>query len=233
MTRADAAGPLPDAPPAAVFFDLDGTLADTAADLAAPVNAMRIERGLPPMPLETLRPYASMGARGLIGRGLGVQREDAGFESLRIEFLQRYEAAMVVHTRLFAGMPEVLDALDAAGVRWGVVSNKVERYVRPIVAALGLAERSAVAIGGDTTPHAKPHPEPLLHAARLTGRAPTACVYVGDDLRDVDAGRAAGMRTVAAAYGYCGAHEPPHRWGADALIEHPEDLHRLLGLLRA
>ena len=230
MSRADARGPLADAPPAAVFFDLDGTLADTAADLAAPVNAMRVERGLAPLPLDLLRPFASMGARGLIGRGLGVQREDAAFEPLRVEFLQRYEAAMVVHTRLFDGMPAVLDALDAAGVRWGVVSNKVERYVRPIVEALGLSRRSAVAIGGDTTPHAKPHPEPLLHAARLTGIAPGACVYVGDDLRDVEAGRAAGMRTVAAAYGYCGEHEPPHRWGADALIEHPGELHRLLGL---
>lgn len=223
-------GPLADVPPAAVFFDLDGTLADTAADLAAPVNAMRVERGLAPLPLDQLRPFASMGARGLIGRGLGVRREDEGFEPLRLEFLRRYEAAMVVHTRLFDGMPAVLDALDAAGVRWGVVSNKVERYVRPIVEALGLSGRSAVAIGGDTTPHAKPHPEPLLHAARLTGIAPGACVYVGDDLRDVEAGRAAGMRTVAAAYGYCGEHEPPHRWGADAMIGHPAELHRLLGL---
>lgn len=214
----------------AVFFDLDGTLADTAADLAAPVNAMRVERGLAPLELAELRPFASMGARGLIGRGLGVQREDDGFEALRVEFLRRYEAAMVVHTRLFPGMPELLDALDAADVRWGVVSNKVERYVRPIVAALGLAGRSVVSVGGDTTPFAKPHPEPLLHAARVAGVDPTGCVYVGDDLRDVEAGRAAGMRTVAAAYGYCGEHEPPHRWGADALIEHPRDLHRLLGL---
>lgn len=214
----------------AVFFDLDGTLADTAADLAAPVNAMRVERGLAPLELAELRPFASMGARGLIGRGLGVQREDDGFEALRVEFLRRYEAAMVVHTRLFPGMPELLDALDAADVRWGVVSNKVERYVRPIVEALGLAGRSVVSIGGDTTPFAKPHPEPLLHAARVAGVDPTGCVYVGDDLRDVEAGRAAGMRTVAAAYGYCGEHEPPHRWGADALIEHPRDLHRLLGL---
>jgi len=216
--------------PAAVFFDLDGTLADTAADLAAPVNAMRVERGLEPLPLDALRPYASMGARGLIGRGLGVEKDDPGFEALRAEFLRRYETGMLVHTRLFDGMAELLDALEAAGVPWGVVSNKVERYVRPILAGLGLGERSATAIGGDTTAHAKPHPEPLLHAARLAGVAADACVYVGDDLRDVEAGRAAGMRTVAAAYGYCGADRPPRTWGADATVAHPLELRALLGV---
>jgi phosphoglycolate phosphatase len=220
------------APPRAVFFDLDGTLADTAADLAAPVNAMRIERGLEPLPLAALRPYASMGARGLIGRGLGVDREDPRFEALRVEFLRRYEAAMVVHTRLFDGMPEVLDALERAGIAWGVVSNKIERYVRPIMAELGVLARAATAVGGDTTPFAKPHPEPLLHAARLAAVAPADCVYVGDDLRDVEAGRAAGMLTVAVGYGYCGEAEPPHAWGADALIAHPADLHALLRLGR-
>jgi 2-phosphoglycolate phosphatase len=216
-------------PPAAVFFDLDGTLADTAADLAAPVNAMRAERGLEPLPIEQLRPFASMGARGLIGRGLGVSRESPQFEPLRLDFLRRYESAMMVHTRLFDGMHEVLAALDAAGIRWGVVSNKVERYVRPILDELGLLGRSATAIGGDTTAFAKPHPEPLLHAARLTGTVATACVYVGDDLRDIEAGRAAGMATIAAAYGFCGEERPPHSWGADALIERPLEL---VGLLR-
>lgn len=217
--------------PTAVFFDLDGTLADTAADLAAPVNAMRLERGLEPLPLETLRPFASMGARGLIGAGLGVTQDDPAFAALRVEFLERYEAAMVVHTRLFDGVGEVLDRLDHTGVRWGVVSNKVERYVRPIMAALGVLERSATAIGGDTTPWSKPHPAPLLHAARLTGVAPADCVYVGDDRRDVEAGRAAGMRTVVAAYGYCGADHPPHRWGADALVTHPCELGVLLRIV--
>jgi len=215
-------------PPAAVFFDLDGTLADTARDLAEPVNAMRVERGLAPMPLEALRPFASMGARGLLGAGLGVTPEQDGYERLRIDFLARYERAICVHTRLFEGMDEVVSRLEARGIVWGVVSNKVERYVRPILAALGLLERSATAIGGDTTAHAKPHPEPLYHAARLAGLAPARCVYVGDDRRDVEAGRAAGMWTVAAAYGYCGDASPPHAWGADHLIDTPLALLALL-----
>jgi phosphoglycolate phosphatase len=216
--------------PQAVFFDLDGTLADTAEDLAAPVNAMRAERGLEPLPLAQLRPYASMGARGLILRGLGVEREAPEFEALRLDFLQRYEQAMCVRTRLFDGMAQVLEALDAAGMRWGVVSNKVERYVRPIMESLGVLARSAAAVGGDTTAFAKPHPEPLLHAARIASVDPRRCVYIGDDLRDVEAGRAAGMATVAAAYGFCGDASPPHSWGADALIERPLELISVLAL---
>lgn len=214
----------------AVFFDLDGTLADTAEDLAAPVNAMRGERGLPPLPLAELRPYASMGARGLILRGLGVEREAPEFEALRLDFLERYEQAMCVRTRLFEGMVEVLAELEGAGVRWGVVSNKVERYVRPIMDSLGVLSRSATAVGGDTTAFAKPHPEPLLHAARLADVDPRRCVYVGDDARDIEAGRAAGMATIAAAYGFCGDASPPAQWGADALIERPLQLLGLLAL---
>lgn len=214
----------------AVFFDLDGTLADTARDLAEPIQSMRAERGLEPLPYDALRPYASMGARGLILCGFGIANDHPDFPALREEFLARYEQAMLVHTRLFDGMEGVLDALDAAGIRWGVISNKVERYVRPIVTGLGLAERSLCAIGGDTTPFAKPHPAPLLHGAQLAGVDPVQCVYVGDDLRDIQAGRAAAMRTVAAAYGFCGADDPPAEWGADFLIESPLELLPALGL---
>jgi len=216
--------------PAAVLFDLDGTLADTADDLAAPVNAMRIERGLEPLPIEALRPFASMGARGLILRGLGVSKEAPEFESLRLDFLARYEQAMCVRTRLFDGIDTVLARLESTGVRWGVVSNKVERYVRPILDSLGVLTRSGTAIGGDTTRHAEPHPEPLLLAARTLAVEPSRCVYVGDDLRDIQAGHAAGMATVAAAYGFCGDHDPPERWGAHALIGKPIDLLELLAL---
>lgn len=224
------ATPLSVAAPGAVFFDLDGTLADTAADLVAPVQAMRVERGLEPLPFELLRPWASMGARGLLLKGLGVERDAPAFEALRDEFLQRYEAAMNVHTCLFPGVEEVLDALDTASIPWGVVSNKIERLVRPILASLGVLERSVCAIGGDTTAFAKPHPEPLLHGARIAGADAAACIYVGDDERDIVAGRAARMRTVAAAYGFCGEHSPPHSWGADALVQEPLELMELLRL---
>lgn len=214
--------------PRAVFFDLDGTLADTADDLAAPIHTMLAERGLAPVPNSELRPLASMGARGLIGRGFGLHPSDEAYEALRLEFMARYEAGMLERTRLFDGIHEVLDALDAACVPWGVISNKTERLVRPIVAGLGLAERSVCAIGGDTTEHAKPHPAPLLHGAQLAGVLANHCVYIGDDLRDIEAGRAAGMTTVAAAYGYCGHDLPPADWGADHLIEHPRELIALL-----
>ncbi len=216
------------APPRAVLFDLDGTLADTAEDLAAPVNAMRAERGLEPLPLASLRPFASMGARGLIWRALGVSREDPAFGALRDEFLARYEKAMCVHTRLFPGMLEVLDEFERRGILWGVVSNKYERYVRPILAYLELGDRSVCAVGGDTTEFSKPHPAPLLLGARLAGVEPSACVYVGDDLRDVEAGRAAQMVTVAVTYGFSGDAHPPALWGADFLIDAPGDLLALL-----
>ncbi len=216
------------ATPHAVFFDLDGTLADTAADLAGPVNAMRAERGLEPLSLPTLRPYASMGARGLIGRGLGVDRDSHDFPVLRDEFLARYESAICVHTCLFPGMSEVLAHFERAGVPWGVVSNKYERYVRRILAQLGLLERSVCVIGGDSAAFAKPHPAPLLLGAEQAGVQVTACVYVGDDLRDIEAGQAAGMTTVAVTYGFSGDQQPPAQWGADFLIDAP---HELLALL--
>jgi 2-phosphoglycolate phosphatase len=216
--------------PQAVFFDLDGTLADTARDLSEPVNAMRVTRNLPPLPLEQLRPFASAGARGLIGKALGVRDTHPEFPALRAEFLGRYEAAMCVHTELFDGVSALLARLDAQRVPWGVVSNKFERYVKPILMALGLTGRAAATVGGDTTPHAKPHPEPLLYAARLVGLPAVGCVYIGDDLRDVQAGQAAGMHTIAAAYGYCGDHDPPEHWGADALVRRPDEIADLLRL---
>jgi N-acetyl-D-muramate 6-phosphate phosphatase len=216
--------------PQAIIFDLDGTLADTAADLAAPVNAMRVERGLAAMPIDDLRPYASMGARGLLLKGLGVEKEAPEFETLRVDFLQRYEAAMMAQTKLFDGFggdTGVLAELKKHSIKWGVVSNKVERYVRPILQELGVADDSVCIVGGDTSGFAKPHPEPLLYGCRFAKLDPVKCVYVGDDLRDIQAGKAAGMLTMAAAYGFCGASEPLH-WQADFILNKPTDLLLLL-----
>jgi len=213
----------------AVFFDLDGTLADTAPDLAAAANRLVVERGLPPVAYEKLRPVASHGARGLIGAAFGKSLEDPDFPALRDTFLDYYEADIAVHTRLFDGMDEVLARLEAAGIRWGIVTNKIARFTVPLVAAIGLAPRASAVVSGDTTAHAKPHPAPLLHAAEVSGVAPARCLYVGDDLRDIQAGKAAGMATVTAAYGYCGDGEPPEAWGADYLIRHPAELLALFG----
>jgi phosphoglycolate phosphatase len=213
----------------AIFFDLDGTLADTAPDLAAAANRLVVEHGMAPVPYEKLRPVASHGARGLIGAAFGKRPEDPEFPALRDTFLDYYEADIAVHTRLFDGMDEVLARLEADGIVWGIVTNKIARFTVPLVAAIGLTPRAAAVVSGDTTAHAKPHPAPLLHAAAVSGVAPQRCMYVGDDLRDIQAGKAAGMATVSAAYGYCGDAEPPESWGADFLIRHPSELLRLLG----
>jgi phosphoglycolate phosphatase len=207
-----------------VLFDLDGTLADTAPDLAGAANRMRTDRGLASLPIAELRPLASLGARGLIGGAFGVGPDDAAFEALRLEFLSRYEEALCVDSALFPGMATTLAALEAAGVRWGIVTNKAARFTVPLVRALGLANRAACVVSGDTTPHAKPHPAPLQHALAVTAVSSEHALYVGDDLRDVQAGRAAGIVTVAAAYGYLGNGEPLARWGADHVIEAPADL---------
>ena len=207
-----------------VLFDLDGTLADTAPDLAAAANRQRSDRGLPPLPIEQLRPLASHGARGLIGRALGLLPGDEGYESARLEFLAYYEAALCVHTRLFAGMAQTLDHLEAGGRRWGVVTNKARRFTEPLLEQLGLHRRAACIVSGDTTAHAKPHPAPLQHALLTCSVTAAHSVYVGDDRRDIEAGRAAGMRTVLAAYGYLGEAPRTDEWGADHSIGSPAEL---------
>jgi 2-phosphoglycolate phosphatase len=212
----------------AVLFDLDGTLADTAPDLAAAVNKMRHERGLEMVPLDDLRPLASAGARGLSGGAFGIGPEHPEFAAMREEFLANYEADLCIETTLFQGIDAVLDELDARGVRWGIVTNKVARLTDPLVALLGLDLRAGCVVSGDTTPHSKPHPAPLLHAARMLDLAPERVVYVGDDLRDIQAGFAAGMVTVAAAYGYCGNDIPPTRWHAQHVVQSPAELQKLL-----
>ena len=214
----------------AVLFDLDGTLIDSAPDLAGAANEMRAARGLPMLPFEHFRPMVGTGARGMLGRCLGVAPGDPDFEALRDEFLARYEARMTRETRVFEAMQPVLDALQARAVPWGIVTNKAARFSEPLVAALGLHLQAATLVSGDTTPHAKPHPAPLLEAARRMDTIAADCIYVGDDLRDIEAGRAAGMATVAAAWGYLGEGEHIEAWGADHIIQSPAELLTLLGL---
>lgn len=207
-----------------VLFDLDGTLADTAPDLAAAANRQRTERGLAPLPYEALRPLASHGARGLIGRALGVGPEHADFPALREEFLRFYSEALCVATRLFPGVDAALAQLEGAGLRWGIVTNKPARFTDPLVQELGLARRAAAVVSGDTTPHAKPHPAPIEHALALCSVAPARAIYVGDDLRDIEAGRAARLITVAVSYGYLGDGPAITDWGADHIVASPQEL---------
>lgn len=212
----------------AVLFDLDGTLIDSAEDLAGAANAMRIARGLAPLPLTQYRPHGGSGARGMLGEAFATAPGQPGYDALKAEFLDRYESLMHNSTQLFPGIQAALAGLAAAGLVWGVVTNKAERFALPLTAALRLG--AATVVGGDTMPHAKPHPAPLLEAARRLGVAPAACLYVGDDARDVMAGRAAGMATAVANWGYLGPDADPSRWGADAQLIAPGDLLKLLGL---
>jgi len=212
----------------AVLFDLDGTLIDSAPDLAGAGNDMRVARGLSPYPLEHFRAMVGSGARGMIDRAFGVGPHDAAFAALRDEFLHRYSERMTQQTRVFPEVLQVLDTLDAQGLPWGIVTNKATRFSDPLVRALGLLPRAATLVCGDTTPHSKPHPEPLLEAARRLGVAAAHCLYVGDDLRDVQAGRAAGMATAAVRWGYLGEGDPIETWGSDHLLQSPEGLLKLL-----
>lgn len=212
----------------AALFDLDGTLADTAPDLGAALNRLRCEKGLQDLPLEVLRPVASNGVRGLLRVGFGFAPDHPEYGSHAQRFLELYRSALCVNTVLFDGVREMLDELDARSIRWGIVTNKQQRFTLPLVGALGLAARAGCIVSGDSTARPKPHPDPLLSAASTLRIEPARCVYVGDDLRDVQAGRAAGMKTVAATYGYLGNDEPVHSWGADLLIGHPGDLIRFL-----
>jgi len=208
----------------AVLFDLDGTLIDSAPDLAGAANDLRQAQGMPPLPFASLRPMVGAGARGMVGVAFGAKPGDAEFEVLRDAFLARYEQRMLQQTAVFDAMQPVLQSLEAAGVRWGVVTNKASRFTEPIVDGLRLRTRLAALVCGDTTPHSKPHPAPLLEAARQLGIDAAACVYVGDDARDVVAGRAAGMATLAAQWGYLGNGAGIHEWGADAVLGEPSQL---------
>lgn len=211
----------------AVLFDLDGTLIDSAPDLGAAADKMRTDRGMPSLPFEKYRPMAGAGARGMLGVAFGMTPEHPDFATMREEFFRNYESCMTQRTYIFDGVSQLIATLAERNLAWGVVTNKSMRFTAPLTKAMPLFATARAVVGGDSTPHPKPHPAPLLEAARQVGVKPIECVYVGDDLRDVQAGRAAGMRTVAATYGYLGSTDV-REWGADSQIATPMALLQLL-----
>lgn len=213
--------------PQAIFFDLDGTLVDTAPDLGGAANHVRATQGLPPLPLAAYRPVASAGARGLLGMALGITPGHADFPHHRDAFLAHYADHLADHSGLFEGFAETLAGFAAHGVRWGVMTNKPKRYTDTLMAALRLDGPACAIVSADEVPKAKPAPDGLWLACQRAGVQPAECWYVGDDRRDIEAGRAAGMRTIAAAWGYEGEH-PLATWAADVCCAHPTDLLKLI-----
>lgn len=212
----------------AVLFDLDGTLIDSAPDLGAAADKMRTDRGLASYPLVKYRPMAGAGARGMLGIAFGLTAQDPQFNALKEEFFSNYEACMTQRTYAFDGVAEMIARLHQGGLKWGVVTNKAERFTLPLTRLMPLFATAQTIVSGDTTPHSKPHPAPLLEAARQLNVSPQRCIYVGDDARDILAGRAAGMPTVAAAYGYLGSKAETEEWNAHATIDSAIELLNLL-----
>lgn len=237
MSVHSAFSPLRAAPPFqdvhAVLFDLDGTLIDSAPDLGAAADKLRTDRGMASLPFEMYRPMAGAGARGLIGVAFGLTPADPEFAALKEEFFVNYEQCMTERTYAFEGVAELLANIVAAGLKWGVVTNKAERFALPITRQMPLFKTASTVVCGDTTAHAKPHPAPLFEAARQLSLAPERCIYVGDDERDIVAGHAAGMPTVAAAYGYLGAGEGTAHWNAHATIHAAHELSHWLAPLQS
>jgi phosphoglycolate phosphatase len=216
--------------PAALLFDLDGTLVDSAPDLGGAANDMLLARGREPLPLQALRPHGGSGARGMIGAAFGVAPGDVGYEALRDEFLSVYETRLLRHTALFDEVATLVAGLATAGLPFGIVTNKAVRLATPLADGLGLRPPAAVLIGGDSTPHTKPHPAPLWAACSALGVAAADCVYIGDDPRDMRAAAAAGMPGWAAAWGYLGVAEPVQAWGAQAVLDSPAAILKRLAL---
>ncbi|HEX5394268.1 MAG TPA: HAD-IA family hydrolase [Rhodocyclaceae bacterium] len=213
----------------AVFFDLDGTLADTALDLGGALNQMLRQEDRPQLAAEQLRPHVSGGARALLKLGFGILPDDPDYPARQQRFLDIYTDRLCQETTLFPGMNELLLNLEQRSILWGIVTNKAQRFTAPLVTGLGLTERSAAIVSGDSAPKAKPAPDTLLLACQQAGVAPGQCIYVGDDLRDVQAGQAAGMGTVIAAWGYLGDGLPIEQWGGDHIVRHPSEILDLLG----
>ena len=214
----------------AVLFDLDGTLVDSAPDLAGALNELRVRDGLAELAYAQLRPLAGAGARGMLGAGYGLSPQDAEFARMRDDFIARYRERLLRASTVFDEVPELLERIDRAGHPWGLVTNKALSLADPLLSGLQLRHRATVLVGGDSTPHTKPHPAPLLHAAAGMGCNPARCVYIGDDERDVQAGRAAGMATVVALWGYLGNGRPVADWGADHFADSPGSLLKWLDL---
>lgn len=212
----------------AVLFDLDGTFADTAPDMAGALNRVLARRLLPPLPLHAVRPHVSNGARGMIAAGFSLLPEDDGYVPLRDAFLEEYASALCVESRWFDGMAALVDQLEQQDILWGIVTNKATRYALPLLDALDVTGRAACIVCGDTCARAKPHPDPLLHAAQLINVTPAHCLYVGDDRRDIDAANAAGMRGVVALYGYLGVAPDPASWAAAGMVDSPAQIATLL-----
>jgi N-acetyl-D-muramate 6-phosphate phosphatase len=208
----------------AVLFDLDGTLVDTAPDLGYALNLQRERHGLDFLPEEAIRPYASHGSRGLLEVGFGLLPTDDSFEAMRTEYLDLYTQVMTRQPLLFEGMEETLQAIEQRGLRWGIVTNKPRRFTQPMVAYMGLNSRAAAVISGDDAPQPKPSPQTLLLACERMKINPQTVLYIGDAERDVQAGNAAGMKTLVALFGYLSVTDKPEQWGAYACIAHPQDL---------
>jgi phosphoglycolate phosphatase len=213
-----------------VLFDLDGTFADTAPDLADALNRTLELHGREPLPLEQIRPAVSHGGAALIRTGFGITPDHEQFESLRQDLLRFYQENLSRHTNLFPGMAELIDRLEGRGLRWGIVTNKPSWLTDPLMQQLGLDQRAACIVSGDTTSNSKPHPEPILHACQLAGGTPAECLYVGDAKRDIEAGNSAGTKTLVALFGYIGDDDRPSEWRADGEIKHPSDILKWLDL---
>jgi 2-phosphoglycolate phosphatase len=207
-----------------ILFDLDGTLVDTAHDLGYALNLQREKHGLEALPHEAIRPYASHGSKGLLAVGFGLSTEDASFAAMRDEYLALYDEVLTRKPLLFDGVAQLLDSLDAHSVMWGIVTNKPRRFTQPLLENIGLITRAKSVVCADDAARPKPYPDSLYLACDQAGVSATACWYVGDAERDIEAGRAAGMRTVVAMYGYLGAADRPNTWGADVAIETPLEI---------
>ncbi|MEC9313845.1 MAG: phosphoglycolate phosphatase [Pseudomonadota bacterium] len=207
-----------------VFFDLDGTLVDTAPDLAYALNQVLQQEGRDPLPYEAIRAVASHGSPGLLSLAFGITTDNPEFASLQQRFVQLYQDNLTRESNLFEGMQTVIDKLDDMGKKWGVITNKPAFLTEPLMAGLNLQQRAACIVSGDTTAQSKPHPAPMLHACKLVNIEPTDCVYIGDAERDIIAGRNADMHTLVARYGYLGDDDRPENWQADGMINHPEEL---------